>query len=514
MVGQEFELKFAADEASIAKLRRSAQLKALTVGPVRTRRVVTTFHDTPDDRLFDAGISWQVNRHGRAWQQTVKPINGAGAIHSTAQAPIKGPTPDASAVLDRGIADALNHLLKDKKVVPRVETDVRRTERRLVTERGDIVELTLDTADVTAGESKDRAFEVELELKAGTPSSLIEIARPLAEEMQLELTLITSAERGFRLLKGKPPGKAPWLVLPREASAAEALSAIISASLRHIALHAAEARRTQRSEAVHQVRVGLRRLRAALQDYARAFDSEDLKVLACRARDLAAILSPARDLDVFLSDILEPARDMVTHREALARLTELAIERRAAAWAAAKAALDDSHYRLFLLDVAAVSLCGVPWPGREATPPAAMPARELAKDVLDRRLGKAKGLGQHLADLTIEQRHELRKDLKKLRYPAEFFASLFDGKGAKKFFAGLTDLQDDLGGLNDVATARLLLEELVQSLSAQNPGGATQLALTAGEIIGWHAYKADKAMKRIAKHWSKFDDVEPFWRKG
>lgn len=514
MVGHEFELKFVADAESVARLRKSEKLKAQTVGPVRTRRLVSTYHDTPDDRLFSAGIAWQIKRDGRAWTQTVAPFNGHGAIHSAVEARIRTPDADTHAVPDAKIAEAVKDVLKDAVLSARVATEITRTERRLVTPKGDIVDLALDTSDVVAGEAHDRTFEVELALKAGTPESLIEIARALAADMPLELSLVSAAERGFRLLKGKPPGKAPWIVLPRDASAAEALSTILSSCLRHIALHAAEARKSDSSETIHQIRVSLRRLRAVLGDYARAFACEELKTLASRARDLALLLSPARDFDVFLSDILLPAREFVTYPEALDKLAENAQARRKAAWATARAALDDADYRLFIIDVAEVALCGVPHFAAGIMPPALLPARALAGEVLDRGLHKVKEVGERLNELTTEERHDFRKRLKKLRYPAEFFASLFDAKGAKKFFAGLTDLQDDLGSLNDVATARELLQEMVHFLAGENARCEPRLAMTAGEIIGWHSFKAERGLKRVARHWARFEGAPRFWRKG
>ena len=515
MFGHDYELKFVADAESVARLRKSEELKAQTVGPVRTRRLVSTYHDTPDDRLFSAGIAWQIKRNGRSWLQTVAPFNGHGAIHASAQARIRTPDADTHAVPDSAIAEAVKDVLKDETLLaPRVATEITRTERRLITPKGDIVDLALDTSDVVAGEAHDRTFEVELALRAGTPASLIGVARALATDMPLELSLISAAERGFRALKGKPPGKAPWIVLPREASVAEALSTILSSCLRHIALHAAEARKSESSETIHQIRVSLRRLRAVLADYARCFDCEELKALAARARDLAHLLSPARDLDVFLSDILVPARELVTHPQSLEKLIENTQGRRSAAWSAALAALDGADYRLFLIDIAGIALGGLPQLPADKPMPAALPARSLAADVLDRALHKVKQIGERLDELTTEERHDLRKRLKKLRYPAEFFASLFDAKGTKKFFACLTDLQDDLGSLNDVATARSLLQDMVQSLSGEDEEWEPRLAMTAGEIIGWHSCMAERGLKRIAKHWEKFEDAPRFWRKG
>ena len=515
MIGHEFELKFVADAESVARLRKSEKLKAQTVGHVRTRRLVSTYHDTPDDRLFSAGIAWQIKRNGRTWLQTVAPFNGHGAIHSSVEARIRTPDADTHAVHDPKIAEAIKDVLKSQTTLaPRVATQITRTARRLMMPKGDIVELALDTSDVVAGEAHDRTFEVELALRVGTPESLIEIARALAADMPLELSLVSAAERGFRLLKGKPPGKAPWIILPREASSAEALSTILSSCLRHIALHAAEARRSDSSETIHQIRVSLRRLRAVLSDYARIYECQELKALADRARDLAFLLSPARDLDVFLSDILLPARAFVTYPEAVDKLAENAQARRKAAWATARAAIDHAEYRLFLIDVAEVAVCGVPHFPADRPMPSANPARALAGEVLDRALHKVKQVGDRLNELTTEERHDFRKRLKKLRYPAEFFASLFEAKGIKKFFACLSDLQDDLGSLNDVATARELLQEMVHALAGDDAAYEPRLAMVAGEIIGWHSCKAERGLKRVAKHWAKFEDAPRFWRKG
>jgi triphosphatase len=514
MAGHEFELRFAADEKSLSRLRRNAELKAMTVGPVRTRREARTYHDTPDSRLFAGGITWAVKRQGRGWAQAIQAKNGGLWHEPAAEAPLNEPAPNPGVVFDADLAGKVKSLLKGKELAPRVETEIRRTERRLMTPGGDIVDLVLRTGEVTAGDAKDQCYEVELDLKAGTPASVFEIARPLAKELPLTVSLEDAADHGFRLLKGGPPGKAPWLVLPADASAAEALTAILAACLKHIGLHAADACACHRSEAIHQIRVGLRRMRAALGAYAHAFGSDELRALGHRARDLASALAPARDYDVFIEDVLGAANDVVSTPEALARLTQVVEERRKAAWRDACAALAGPDYRLFLLDAAKIAVCGFT-AASDAKPPAAMPARELAADVLGRRLGKVRNLAERLGELSVEERHELRKELKKLRYPSEFFASLFDAKGVKRYFVSLTALQDDLGQLNDLATARTLLQDVVHELGeAESREEFARVALTAGEIIGWHAQKSDKAMKRIAKHWAKFDSAGAFWRKG
>lgn len=83
--------------------------------------------------------------------------------------------------------------------------------------------------------------------------------------------------------------------------------------------------------------------------------------------------------------------------------------------------------------------------------------------MLDKQRKRLKKDGSSLAKVDDEHRHEVRKDAKKFRYAAEFFASLFgDRRGAqrhKKFLAAMETLQDDLGVLNDLATGLDVLEK-------------------------------------------------------
>ena len=72
--------------------------------------------------------------------------------------------------------------------------------------------------------------------------------------------------------------------------------------------------------------------------------------------------------------------------------------------------------------------------------------------------------GRHIEKLDDPARHQVRKAAKKLRYSAEFFAALFGRKREaarqKHFVAALNELQDQLGALNDLVTAREVLNRL------------------------------------------------------
>jgi inorganic triphosphatase YgiF len=508
----EIELKFSLDAATFARLRRSRRLRALTIEPVRTRHLVSTYYDTKDGRLSAAGIAWRLRREGRSIVQTIKTEDAkAGLSRGEWEVELRGALPDLEQIPAPELVRDLRARLAGLGIEPKAKTDVRRTWRRLKTARGDIVEAALDAVVFSNGAANATGHELELELAAGDAASLFEVARPLVSAHALELCLVSKAETALHAGEGAKPAKAPILRLPENASAAEALSIVLTQTMRHLTHHARLARVSDSPEAIHQIRVSLRRIRAALNSYGRSFRSPRLDVLAGRARDLANSLSLARDLDVFVAEILGPAEKDTSNPGALALLSAELAQRRAAACRGARDVLSGPTYRLLLLDLAEVALCGFV-PGEGAPHPAGVPGRALAAEILDHRLAKARVLAERFAELTTDERHDLRKELKKLRYPSELFASLF-AKGVKRYFASLAMLQDDLGHLNDVATARGLLHQLVAAVAAKDPSIAGEASFVAGEIVGWHAHRAGKSLKRVRKHWEEFAKSEPFWRR-
>ena len=116
--------------------------------------------------------------------------------------------------------------------------------------------------------------------------------------------------------------------------------------------------------------------------------------------------------------------------------------------------------------------------------------------------------GRHFATLAEEERHEVRKALKKLRYSVEFFQNLYQGKRLKQYLQRLEALQDDLGHLNDVATARSLTERLRK----ENPKAGGDWRIGCGMVMGWHTQAAGILEPHLVQHWDRFAEAKPFWR--
>jgi triphosphatase len=112
--------------------------------------------------------------------------------------------------------------------------------------------------------------------------------------------------------------------------------------------------------------------------------------------------------------------------------------------------------------------------------------------------------GKRIDSLDAEGLHELRKELKKLRYSVELLAPLHSGKRQRAFLKALKTLQDDFGALNDAAAARDLLDPPVDAEWRVQRG--------AGFMLGRLAAEAEAARAGLGKRWKRFASVDPFWR--
>lgn len=109
--------------------------------------------------------------------------------------------------------------------------------------------------------------------------------------------------------------------------------------------------------------------------------------------------------------------------------------------------------------------------------------------------------GRGIEELPVEALHELRKDCKKLRYTADFFASLFPARPARRYVKRLAALQEALGRLNDGAAVSALLAQL----------GRAERSFAGGLVEGFAAARAGPVREDAAAAWHRFRKVARFW---
>ncbi len=417
----------------------------------RTVQQRSVYFDTADRMLAAAGMSLRIRQIGERRVQTIKaPGSGAAGLYARREweMAVESDVP----VIDD--ATPLHALLDEEAgALTRVfEADVA---RRIWDFRdGDtVIEVVLDRGTISAGDRQTAVCEMELELRSGPPRALFDLARKLDAAAPARLGVLTKSERGELLTQAlRGVVKAGPVPLEPEITAAEAFQAIVQGCIKHFRLNEDLIFPARSGEALHQARVALRRMRSAFSIFKPLLGADDARGLRDRLRELAAELGHARDLDVLLQRAQPGAlRDRIRAE-------------REAAYDRAEEVLASEATRRLMLDLVEWVHAG-PWlEEAETEEDRDLPARVFAAGVLNRFRRKVKKGGRDLKTIDDEARHELRKDAKKLRYAAEFFVPLFDGKGEKslqkEFMAALEDVQDHLGALNDLATAPHVLERL------------------------------------------------------
>lgn len=515
----ETELKLKATPQTLAKLRQAQIFGARGAGRAVTKNLLSVYYDTAERALQSRLATLRVRKVGDKYIQTLKSaaLEPGGLTRSEWEWPVTGPQPDLSVIVEPEALALLGPLSADQ-LQPVFESVVKRT-IRMVGGEGERVEVAFDTGELRAGDgAATQLAELELELKEGEPAALFALALEIAKLAPVRLETRTKAARGFALAAGLADdgwSKADKLDLTPTMTVEAALCGIFRNGLNHFTANDACALAGAEPEGVHQMRVALRRLRSAASLFRRFIPTDRYAWLTAELRWLAGSLGPARDWDVFLSELVAPVRAGLGQGAALAddltALEAAAEAKRRAGYEAVSAAIQSERYGRFQLELAGwVEARG--WraqPVSEDSVKLFAPIGDLADSLLDRRMRRARRSGRGFAHLAAVQRHELRIALKKLRYAADFFRGLYDEKTTRRFIAQLASLQDALGHLNDVATA----SRLIQSLHDDGTVAPAAEARAAGLVVGWHARGLAESEPQLVAAWQSFADAKPFWSK-
>ncbi len=492
-------------------------LLAVKRGPARTRKVVTLYLDTDGAMLAEAGIALRLRRDDRRWLQSIKGAAGisAGGMSTRPEFewPVRGPKPDPLRFAATPYRRVLGRAER-KGLAPRFATEIARTTIPLAFADSTMAHLAIDRGIVRTADGglpvQAPICEIELELEAGDPLRLFELAQALAADVPFAFEPASKAARGSAL-------RAPVVAAPVRASdpelsaampAGAAFATIILACVAQIEGNARGLLASDDPEWIHQMRIGVRRLRACLSLARNAFAAARVEPLRAELRWLAQALGAARDLDVFtattLPQLRQSARAGSGHDldDALASLETTAQARRVEARAHARAAV--ASPRFVRLVLAAAALAAAPAADRDDSRahPSRLrrPAKAMAKRLQKRRHADLLALGHDLAHAAPEARHAARLAAKKLRYATEFFAPLFGRKRTRDYQKALAALQEELGAWNDAAVAARLASELA---GAQSPAAAA--------FAGWAAARSNERASALADAWSRFVDARPFW---
>jgi len=281
----------------------------------------------------------------------------------------------------------------------------------------------------------------------------------------------------------KKPVRAQSLELQNNMTVEQAAHAILRNCLDQIEGNREGVAGGHSPESVHQMRVGLRRFRSALDLF------EDVMRPGSRlAREidwLGGELGPARDWDVLGThlpqlEVLRPLRRAVRSHAGQMRsaaASTVASKRFAALMHALNQFVDTSGWRKAATDAQVKSL--------------AKPMARFADEALKQARRRVKKRGAQLRSGTPRSRHRLRIAMKKLRYATEFF----DAQGSKRALQCMTALQDQLGWINDAAVADGLLQHFHQT----DP----ELDQLAGFARGYLAAEQVGRVRKLERQWKR-----------
>ncbi|MDP3085716.1 MAG: CYTH and CHAD domain-containing protein [Rubrivivax sp.] len=530
----ETELKF-----QVPPETRAAARRALATTRARSVSLRAKYFDTPDRRLAAAGLALRLRKEGRQWVQTLKGP-GASALqrieHEIPLGQARGePQLDVARHAGTPAGEALAAALGDSAGSLQLvfETKVRRT-HRLVRSAGALVEVAFDCGEIIAGRAgveSQRAplCEIEFELVRGPVEGLLALAARWVERHRLWLDVRSKAERGERLARGVEAGPAVQASQPPlepHMSADAALRHIIGTCLAQVLPNAADvAAGVGGAEHLHQLRIGLRRLRCALRVFGDASPAADAGWAPALAA-LFARLGAARDRDAIAESVLPELRragaplaelpadgsgddpgDALRGVACTRLLLELigfshpatepdaGLSRRRAAPSRLK---PQGPRRGPCRAMGAANAVSV---GAPSTGPPQPDIVSLVKPRLRRMRRQLEADAAAFMTLDDTARHRTRRRLKRLRYSLEFVAALFPAGAVKRCLARVRPAQEVLGRYNDLAVA----EQAFRMQTAQDP--------RAWFAVGWLSARRAQLVPQATRALVRLARTPDVWRK-
>ena len=516
---KEIELKLRVAPEDVAVLKNHPSLASALHDPTH-EQLDSVYFDSDDRALRNHGLTLRVRHIGDKRVQTIKTSNqGSYSIErSEWEQPIDGDQPELTNIMDTALGPILTDDVRNT-LKPVFETRIERTAYRLNGNNAAIA-MAVDEGQIVAPGSSCPVSEIELELKHGNPIELFKIARAISDIVPARLDVKSKSERGYELVEKASVAaeKARDPDLSAEMNAGRAFTLICRACLRHLVANEPATMR-RNGEALHQMRIAVRKFRAAISFFSDVVSDDRVGTIKTELRWFARELGPARDLDAFLIEVLKPLKKQHKTEPGLVSISKMFSRRRLQGYRRAQDAVQSARFRALVLDAAEWVEAG-PWSMSEdplMRTRREMPIKIYAAEQLSLRRKKIRRRGAKIGHLNPEQLHGLRIQVKKARYAVEFFSSVYGGnksaKRRKKIVSSLRQLQNCLGGLNDVVTRKALCAEIIagpgRGLTAEQ---SRHRAFAAGLVMGNQQAQVQELLDGAREAYSRFDGAKIFWK--
>lgn len=259
-------------------------------------------------------------------------------------------------------------------------------------------------------------------------------------------------------------------------------------------------------EGPHQLRVGIRRLRAVFRLIRPIADGPGLRRLDSRIRDFGRQVGELRDADVLATETVGRLARRHAEVRGIGVLQSLLSDDREEHRRTVRQSLASTRNEKLKLELAKLPDNLEQLLEKPGSRQLMRPIGQVGESLLKKRWNRIVKLGKRFDDLGIEERHALRKELKVLRYSIESLAPLYPKRKARRLLKNVSRMQDLLGYANDVAVAEQLLQARAVAESADQ-----SVAHAVGYVIGWHTARAEQAWKEARAAWDQLKGSPHPW---
>ena len=507
-MGYEVELKLSVNKSDAKKLHLAPLIVNSSLSKPTKNKLISTYFDTPDLRLLDAGITFRIRQKADEWIQTIKFAGVANSgLHQRNEWEdiISTSHPDFTKLKDPRLIKFFANKKLQASLIPIFRTEITRVEWLLAFDNGDRIELSLDSGLLKANQFQEQINEIELELKAGNVGRIFDVALALQNTIAFKIENNSKANRGYEYFRptNLQTFKAKVPSLDKNSDAKTAFKIIARECITHLESNRDIVLKEADIEGVHQMRVALRRLRSAFSLFKECLNSEESLLILTEVKWLANKLGKVRDLDVLITETLPTISEYSNSHNGILFFSKHARQARRVVCKDMQEAITSQRYHRLLLTLSSW-LESESWLEQQSKANhskllkfSKKPLNKFYKRLMQNKL--------RFKEMQPEERHKVRITAKKLRYAMEFFYNLYPSKEISKFIKKLAKLQDSLGQMNDISVTGVLLG----SISKTNPSASLSEAIPVFESWGSKKIKeecssVDSALKKLLK-------VKPFW---
>lgn len=464
----EIEAKFQIDNQEIFdKLCDLNGLAEYNFSMGQAKAVQDQYLDTPNRLLLQEGYACRLREENGTYTITLKGLNKPqGLIHQREEIeePLVTKLPPEQWP-DGPVRDRLLNLLNLNDLEHLFSLNQKRFVRQISRDDQVLAELSLDEVSVQVGDQTQAYFELEVEQKhLAAAQNLQDMATYFQEEWELKPERLSKFERALAFVDHVQAAKPPAPGLTLDDSMAEAVRKILWFHFQRMIEHETGTRQGEDIEALHEMRVSVRRMRTAVQIFADYLDLAEMAPFIKSLRRTGRALGKVRDLDVFMEKTEQYLSTEGIKRKKIKPLLKIWETKHEAVRQEMMAYLDSKSYKRFKKTFRAylktpLEIKPILNHKQEAIP---YRLRDLAPELIYQRLAHVRAYDEWVTnpDTPLECIHRLRISCKALRYTLEYLEEVLDEE-VRGVIRRIKRLQDHLGDLQDAAVASSLLRDFL-----------------------------------------------------